>query len=194
MTLRCRTGAEAARRAVFEAALATRDWPAQPLQVTAIDAASGEFTAFDAGSGVTLIDAVGASCAVPGVWPPVTIGGRRYIDGGVHSVTNLDLTTGLGLDLVVVSSAMSGTAATLGRADLLIRAASGARLAWESAAVRRSGTRVAVFQPDASVRQAMGLNLMDGRRRREVTRAAIQSTRRRLESGGLEGGIAPLLG
>ena len=55
---------------------------------------------FDAASGVDVVDAVAASCAVPGVWPPVTIGGSRYIDGGIWSLTNSDLATGC--DLVVV--------------------------------------------------------------------------------------------
>jgi NTE family protein len=43
---------------------------------------------------VTLVDAVAASCSVPGVWPPTTIGGRRWIDGGVRSATNADLAAG----------------------------------------------------------------------------------------------------
>jgi NTE family protein len=43
----------------------------------------------DAGSGIDLVDAVAASCAVPGVWPPVTIGSRRYMDGGVASSVNM---------------------------------------------------------------------------------------------------------
>ena len=56
-----------------------------------IDTASGELVAFDRGSGVALVDAVAASCAVPGAWPPVTIGDRRYMDGGVGSTINLAL-------------------------------------------------------------------------------------------------------
>jgi len=38
---------------------------------------------------------------VPGVWPPVTIGGRRYIDGGVRSGTNADLAAGADRTLIV---------------------------------------------------------------------------------------------
>ena len=49
---------------------------------------------FDAASDVRLLDAVGASCAVPGIWPPVTINGRRYIDGGIRSAANADLAAG----------------------------------------------------------------------------------------------------
>ena len=79
---------------MIAARLPTAAWPARRLLVTAVDAASGEFVVFDAGSGVSLVDAVGASCAVPGVWPPVTVGGRRFVDGGVRSPVNADLAAG----------------------------------------------------------------------------------------------------
>ncbi len=61
------------------------------MSVTAVDVYTGELREFDKDSGVPLVDAVAASCAVPGVWPPVTIGERRYMDGGVRSATNVDL-------------------------------------------------------------------------------------------------------
>ncbi|HEY1988699.1 MAG TPA: patatin-like phospholipase family protein [Acidimicrobiales bacterium] len=99
--LGARTVAEPVRRAVIAARLPSHTWPAHPLVVTAIDAHSGALTRFDATSGVSLVDAVAASCAVPGVWPPVSIDGRRYIDGGVRSVTNADLASGCGRILVL---------------------------------------------------------------------------------------------
>ena len=46
---------------------------------------------FRAGGPASLTDAVEASCAVPGVWPVITIAGRRYMDGGIASITNADL-------------------------------------------------------------------------------------------------------
>ena len=70
--------------------LPSHGWPDQVLRVTAIDIATGELVVFDGDSGVDLVDAVAASCAVPGAWPPVTIGDRRYMDGGVGSTINLD--------------------------------------------------------------------------------------------------------
>jgi NTE family protein len=82
---------EPVRRAVIEARLAGADWPARPLRIPAVDADSGELVVFDRDAGVPLVDAVAASCAVPAMWPPVTIGGRRYVDGGVRSGTNVDL-------------------------------------------------------------------------------------------------------
>ncbi len=79
------TVAEPVRRRVIEARLPSHDWPQRDLRITAIDIATGELAVFDRASGVSLVDAVAASCAVPGAWPPVTIGGRRYMDGGVSS-------------------------------------------------------------------------------------------------------------
>ncbi|WP_422745258.1 patatin-like phospholipase family protein [Mycobacterium sp. WMMD1722] len=80
---------ERVRRDVIAARLPVHDWPQRALRITAIDTATGELVIFDASSGVPLIDAVAASCAVPGVWPPVTIGSRRYMDGGVGSTVNM---------------------------------------------------------------------------------------------------------
>ncbi|KUI19087.1 MULTISPECIES: patatin-like phospholipase family protein [Mycobacterium] len=83
------TVAEDVRRRVIEQRLPSHDWPDRDLRITAIDTETGELVAFDRTSGVSLVDAVAASCAVPGVWPPVTIGSRRFMDGGVGSTVNL---------------------------------------------------------------------------------------------------------
>jgi NTE family protein len=85
------TVAEAVRRRVIEQRLPSHRWPEDALRVTAIDVDTGERVVFDRESGVSLVDAVAASCAVPAVWPPVTIGQRRYMDGGVGSSANLDV-------------------------------------------------------------------------------------------------------
>jgi NTE family protein len=73
---------EAKRRAVIAARLPAADWPQRDLRIPAVDAVTGEVVIFTRDSGVTLVDAVAASCAVPGIWPPATIGDRRYVDGG----------------------------------------------------------------------------------------------------------------
>lgn len=91
---------EAVRREVIAQRLPSHDWPERDLRITAIDIGTGELVAFDRKSGVGLVDAVAASCAVPGAWPPVTIGERRYMDGGVGSTMNLKL--GEDCDVVVV--------------------------------------------------------------------------------------------
>jgi NTE family protein len=79
---------EALRREVIAHRLPVQDWPERDLRITAIPVDTGELVVFTAESGVPLVDAVAASCAVPGVWPPVTIGSRRYMDGGVRSAVN----------------------------------------------------------------------------------------------------------
>jgi NTE family protein len=80
------------------------EWPRQRLAITAVDAASGARVAFEAGSGVSLLDAVLASGALPGIFALTEIAGRRYADGGVHSLYNADLAAGH--DTVVVMSPM----------------------------------------------------------------------------------------
>ncbi len=82
---------EAERSAVIGAWLPSHDWPARKLLITAVDVGLGEVHRVRQASGATLIEAVSASCAVPGVWPPVRINGRQWMDGGMRSATNADL-------------------------------------------------------------------------------------------------------
>jgi NTE family protein len=95
------TIAEPVRLAAIAARLPRPQWPERTLLIPAVDAVTGETVVFNRESGVDLVDAVAASCAVPGVWPPVTIGERRFIDGGVRSGTNADLAAGADRILVV---------------------------------------------------------------------------------------------
>ncbi|MFD8685951.1 patatin-like phospholipase family protein [Streptomyces sp. NPDC059651] len=78
------------------------DWPARALRIAAVDAVSGEVKAFDADTKAGLVDAVAASCAVPLVWPPVALDGRRWIDGGSRSTANIQLARGYDRVLAVV--------------------------------------------------------------------------------------------
>ncbi|MGK5440636.1 patatin-like phospholipase family protein, partial [Micromonospora sp. URMC 105] len=158
MALAARTPSEASRRAVIEARLPVRQWPARRLLVTAVDAHSGEFVVFDADSGVSLVDAVGASCAVPGVWPPVTISGRRHVDGGVRSTVNADLAAGA--ERVVVLAPVTSAFGPM------------PRLAAQVAALR-SVARVAVVSPDRAARAAIGRNVLDPARRAAAARAGF---------------------
>ncbi|MFM9918648.1 patatin-like phospholipase family protein [Lacisediminihabitans sp. H27-G8] len=82
------------RRAVIDARLTVKHWPERRLLITAVNAETGELRVFDRDSGVDLIDAVSASCAVPGIWPTVEIEGKRYTDGGVRTIANSDLAAG----------------------------------------------------------------------------------------------------
>ncbi|WP_102145199.1 patatin-like phospholipase family protein [Mycobacterium hubeiense] len=98
---------ESVRRDVIARRLPSHDWPDRVLRISAIDTATGELVVFDADSGVGLVDAVAASCAVPGVWPPVTIDGRRYMDGGIGSSVNMVLAGDCGTAVALVPSGRS---------------------------------------------------------------------------------------
>ncbi len=98
------TVSEAVRRDVIAQRLPSHGWPDRDLRITAIDIGTGELVTFDRTSGVELVDAVAASCAVPGAWPPVTIGERRYMDGGVGSTMNLNLAADCDTVVVLVPS------------------------------------------------------------------------------------------
>ena len=63
---------ETKRRAVIAARLPAAGWPGRDLRIPAVDAVTGEVVIFTRDSGVTLVDAVTASCAVPGIWPPAS--------------------------------------------------------------------------------------------------------------------------
>jgi NTE family protein len=140
------TVGEAERRAVIEARVPVDAWPADHrLLIVAVDAHTGEERVFDRDSGVSLVDAVAASCAVPGVWPPVTIGGSRYVDGGVRSAENADLAEGH--DTVLVLQAMELPELT--HLDDQVRA------------LRERGSAVLVVKPDEEALAAMGANPLD---------------------------------
>lgn len=92
--VRAHTMPEATRRGIIASRLPVHTWPDRDFLIAAVDADSGEFLTFNRESGVDLVDAVAASCAAPLAYPPTTINGRRYIDGGTRSGTNADLAVG----------------------------------------------------------------------------------------------------
>ncbi|MBA3328523.1 MAG: patatin-like phospholipase family protein [Solirubrobacterales bacterium] len=131
--------------------------------------------------------AVAASCAIPGFYHPVEIGGRRYVDGGVCSTSNLDLLRGLGLDLVVCLNPTSSLAHNGGRRPVdrvaaALRTASGRRLGHEARKLRAEGTEVVLLQPSAADLEIMGPNLMARARRVEVMERAVRTTTRDLRA------------
>ena len=161
-------------------------WPDDPLWICAVRSSDGRRVVFGReGSGApaaSVGEAVAASCAIPSYFEPVSIDGHRYVDGGVHSPTNLDLLGGLGLDLVVVSSPMSlaGRGAPRPTPDWAVRRFCRAQLDREAVGVRRRGTPVLAFQPTADDAALMGLNAMDPSRRSAVSAAVRSSAAARL--------------
>jgi len=150
------TGPESERRTVIASRLPSERWPDRDLVVTAIDALSGEFVRFDRNSGVSMVDAIAASCAVPGVWPPATVDGRRYIDGGMRSPVNADLAAGH--DRVVV---LAPVTASFPRSPSLT----------DQVAELRKTAKVALVSPDRTALKAIGRNVLDPSRRAPAARA-----------------------
>jgi NTE family protein len=149
LALTAETVSEVDRRAVIEARLPSHDWPERRLVIVAVDAETGEPRRFDRASGVSLVDAVAASCAVPGVWPPVTIDGRRYVDGGVRSAENADYAAGSSRITVV---APLGLDSPLPAEKPLLTVLD---------ELRAAGAEVALITPDEASVAAIGQNPLD---------------------------------
>ncbi|HEX3111207.1 MAG TPA: patatin-like phospholipase family protein, partial [Thermoanaerobaculia bacterium] len=165
--LTARTEAESERRKIVASRLPTDAWPEQRLLIAAVEAETGERHAFERGEGVGLIDAVAASCAVPGLRPLATIGGSHYMDGGVYSIDNADLAAGC--DRVVVVTLRA-------RVPPLCVVPLGAAVD----ALRRGGSEVVVIQPDEASEAAfatVGGNVLDPAVRRAAALAGLEQGR-----------------
>src|SRR5262249_19758445 len=158
--LNARTVPEAERLAIIGHRLGVSEWPERRLLVTAVDVEDGRFVAWDLESGVELTVAVASSCAVPIVWPPVTINGRRYMDGGVRSPRNADLA--VGYERVVVVAPM-GSASPLG-----------ASLDKECKILEKDGSTVQVIEADAESTAAFGPDPLDPSHRQAAAEAGFR--------------------
>ncbi len=121
-----------------------------------------------------------ASCAIPGYFRPVGIGGIEYVDGGVHSATNADVLRSEGLDVVVVISSMSAAQGTANGADGWIRRTVHRRMEREIARLEGAGAVVISLEPGAASRRAMGLRAMAEDRSPRVIEAAYEETCQRI--------------
>jgi NTE family protein len=136
-------------------------WPSRGFACTAVDVDDGGFQLWEAGSGAPLLSAVASSCAVPGIFPPAPILGRRYMDGGMRSVTNADLAAGYDV-VVVVAVQPPGTPGFGPR-----------QLDDEVESLKAGGSTVVVVTPDDAAAAAMGANLMDFGRSAAVAAAGL---------------------
>jgi NTE family protein len=160
--------------------VAPTGWAPHPaLWIVATDAASGRRVVFgrEDAPPADLSAAVAASCAVPGIYRPVRIGERMYVDGGAWSPSNLDCVARAELDLVVCLNPLSATPADLVRAGRgalrgRMRRATGRRLGWEARRLRERGTAVVLIQPGVDDLAVMGGNMMSTARRHAVLSTA----------------------
>jgi NTE family protein len=158
-------------------------WADHPgLWVVACDYATGRRVAFgrEDAPDADLADAVAASCAIPGFYRPVEIQGRRYVDGGLWSTSNLDILRGADLDLVICLNPTSSLHPThawnpVTRLADSFRRQSGRRLGWEARRLREAETEVVLIQPTAEDHAVMGANLMSRRNRHAVIETAIRT-------------------
>jgi NTE family protein len=72
---------------------------AMPVHLVASDMLTGQEVLLSSGP---VVDAVLASAAIPGVYPPVQIDGRWLVDGGVTNNTPISAAVGLGATRVIV--------------------------------------------------------------------------------------------
>ena len=144
--LKAPTIAEQERRSVIAERLPSHSWPNSLLLLVAVDTDTGDPMIFDRFSGTDLVDAVSASCAVPGVWPPVTINGRRYMDGGARSSDNADLAKGYARSLILSPMGTSLPEMT------------GGNLKRQIEILEAGGGKAHVIEPDNRSRSAIGSN------------------------------------
>ncbi len=166
------TVASDSRRAIISARLTVQAWPDLRLLITAVNAETGELRVFDRDSGVGLIDAVSASCAVPGIWPTVEIDGHFYTDGGVRTIANSDLAAGSDPVLVLAPLAEANVPAAIPPHEL--------------AALEPARVKV-VFADGASV-AAFGSNPLDPATGAASARAGYEQGRR------IAAGVAAFIG
>ncbi|QBR93618.1 patatin-like phospholipase family protein [Nocardioides euryhalodurans] len=161
VAMRSHPPGSADREAVFRDRIAVSEWPQdRDLRITAVEAETGRFTVFDRDSGVDLVSAVAASCAVPTVWPPVAIDGHHYVDGGMRSTANVDLVAGAERVVVLAPLPRSFSKRTSIRAQL------------ERVAPREWS----VITPDPQALADFGRNLLDPTRRPPAARSGLRQS------------------
>lgn len=142
-------------------------WPGRGYACTAVDTETGEFVVWNAEAQVPLSRAVASSCSVPGVFPPITINGRRYMDGGMRSATNADLAKGHDRTVVIAVRLAAGEFGD--RMMLPVQR--------EIQVLKDAGGEVSLIVPDDASSAAFGGNLMNPRHRPAAARAGLEQGR-----------------
>lgn len=153
------------------------------LWVVAMDYNSGKRIVFGRSGSplVSLADAVMASCAIPGWFTPIHVDGRTYVDGGAISATSVDVVVESGCEEIYVLAPMAATGSDN-------PSGIGAKLErrWRSQVtktavdeielVKNSGARVFFASPTPEDLNAIGANLMDASRRRNVLATSLRTS------------------
>jgi NTE family protein len=152
------------------------EWPGRAFACTAIDALTGELVTWGNDSGVPLSRAVTSSCAVPGIYPAITINGRRYYDGGIGTATNSTLAKGH--ERVLLVAVGGGNPPAMTDEIRMMRERQMERFEAELQELRDAGSEVLVVRPDPAAVEAFGMNVMDAKRRRPAAEAGLAQGRR----------------
>src|SRR3954468_14521663 len=158
MSMRAHPPGGEKRIEVIRSRIGVETWSDRELKVTAVEAETGEFVVFDKDSGVDIVHAVAASCAVPLVWPAVTIDGKHYVDGGMRSTANVDLARGADAIVVIAPLPQALSKATSIRAQL----------------ERTGATRTAVVTPDERALVDIGKNVLAPAKRADAARSGLR--------------------
>jgi NTE family protein len=159
------------------------DWTDGRTWIAAVDYDTGQRVLFgrDGAPRATLTEAVVASCSIPGWYEPAVIGGRRYVDGGVWSMTSLDVLGGTDVREVYVLAPMASTEPDHPlqphlRMERRLRQVLTHALVRQARALAAQGRRVTVLTPGPRDLAAMGINLMDPRRRPAVLELSFRTS------------------
>lgn len=162
MALKAHPPGDDRRVEVIRSRIGIGEWPDRRLKVTAVDAESGRLQVWERGGDADLVHAVASSCAVPLVWPPVTVGQgsirRHYVDGGIRSTANVDL-AGPCERLVVLAPLPKSLSK---------------RSSIESQVARTGAEHHAVVSPDAQALADIGKNVLDPAKRADAARAGLR--------------------
>jgi NTE family protein len=167
-------------------------WPGRATWISAVDYDTGQRVLFgrDGAPRASLTDAVVASCSIPGWYEPAVIGGRRYVDGGVRSMTSLDVLAATDIQDVYVLAPLASTQTDHPlqphlRMERQIRQVLTHVVVRQARALAARGKRVTVLTPGPRDLAAMGINPMDPRRRQAVLELSFRTSAEAL--AGLDG-------
>ena len=168
-------------------------WPDRRICAVASDVDSGRRVMLEADPAegtprATLRRALQASCAIPGLYPPVRVDGARLVDGGIRSATNLDLAARLPSRAVLAISAItydpSDPPSGPGR---LLRMWPNRTVLREVAYLRRLGHEVLLLRPGRVALELAGTTLFSGRITTDIVEAAYEGATQRLAMPDMQG-------
>lgn len=151
-----------------------------PCAIVACDLATGEEVVFSKGS---MEDAIRASVSIPGVFVPMEIDGRQYVDGGLVNRVPVSVARSLGADVVIgVDVGYRGEEVHVKKslANVMLRAFD--IMEWQIAKLRTSDCDI-MLRPDVREMQTFQMTqaaqcIAKGR---EVARANIAKIRELVE-------------